>query len=156
MPHQLLGDGPTDCLVWAEQQGLLLSVGEGWFVPAEVERAVRGDRVVLAVEDPPTRVDVAPAPPPVAAVLSLLAQSHDLLDALATTPPLLRPFSHTCSRVVILAACRREGQRGPSAVRSPIFSRLTGRFAAFKHPSVPDGHCNSGAMWRISFSPTGC
>ena len=83
----LLGHGPSDPLVWAEEQGLLLSIGEGWFVPAEVERWLRGDRVVLAVEEPPARVEVAPVAAPVTAVLSLLGRAHDLLDALEATPP---------------------------------------------------------------------
>lgn len=81
----LLGEDGSPGLPQAAHQGLVLPLGGEPVVPAEVERALRGDRAVLRVEEPPPPAGPAVGPPPVQAVLRLLGRSRALLAAL--TPP---------------------------------------------------------------------
>ena len=71
---------------WLVEHGLVLQVGDGWLVPAEVDAAVRGDCVVLQVERPPDREGLTQASPPVAAVTALLTVAQALLQALTVAP----------------------------------------------------------------------
>jgi len=82
----VLGHGWSSGPEQAEQQGLVLCIGAGWFVPSEVVGALRGNRAVLRVEDAPKRVGAAAAAPPVQAVLRLLGRARELLASLSPPP----------------------------------------------------------------------
>ena len=83
----LLDQGSSDALRPALELGLLLRIGEGSYVPAEVEQALRGDRVVLAVEPCPELAEVTAAEPPIGAALALVVRARELLLVLQETPP---------------------------------------------------------------------